>query len=116
MRAAKRERDTDGQAVVYSRTLQTVTSARTRIEREFDADAVRALRANADRDLLVGGAELAGAAMEAGLGDDFHLLIVPVIVGGGKRALSDAARRVDLQLLDSRRFAVGTMYLHYRRR
>jgi dihydrofolate reductase len=100
--------------IVYSKTLQTVSSARTRIEREFDPEAVRQLKARADRDLTIGGPELAAQAIEAGLVDEYHLLLVPVVVGGGKRSLADRNVRLQLELLDERRFANGTMYLHYR--
>ena len=99
--------------IVYSRTLQTVTSAKTRIERDFDAEAVRQLKAAADRDLAIGGAELAAQAIEAGLVDEYQLFLVPVLVGGGKRSLPNTHVRVDLQLLDERRFRNGTVYLRY---
>ena len=102
--------------VVYSKTLQTPSSARTRIEREFDLEAVRQLKARADRDLTIGGPELAALAIGAGLVDEYHLLLVPVVVGGGKRSLPDRNVRVELELLDERRFRNGTMYLHYRTR
>ena len=100
--------------IVYSRTLETVSSARTRIEREFDPDAVRELKATAERDLLIGGPELAAEAIRAGLVDEYQLLLAPVVVGDGKRVLPDA--RVDLELLDERRFASGFVYLRYGRR
>ena len=99
--------------IVYSRTLQAVTTARTRVQREFDAEAVRALKAAAAADLTVGGAELA-QALAAGLVDAYQLFLVPVLVGGGKRALPDARRRLNLELLEERRFRSGTVYLHYR--
>jgi dihydrofolate reductase len=101
--------------IVYSRTLETVGSARTRIEREFDPEAVRQLKARAETDLTVGGAELAGGAIAAGLVDEYHLFLVPVLVGGGKRSLPDGVR-VGLELVDERRFRNGTVYLHYRTR
>lgn len=99
--------------VVYSRTLQSVASAKTRIEREFDPDAVRRLKHSAGADLAVGGAELAGQAIRAGLVDECHLFLCPVVVGGGKRALPDGAR-ARLELLDERRFRSGVVHLHYR--
>jgi dihydrofolate reductase len=102
--------------IVYSKTLRTASSARTRIEREFDPEAVRQLKATAGRDLTVGGPELAAQAIEAGLVDEYHLFLVPVVVGGGKRSLPDRNVRVKLELLDVRRFRNGTMYLHYRTR
>jgi dihydrofolate reductase len=98
--------------IVYSRTLETVSSARTRIEREFDPEAVRKLKATAERDLLVGGPELAAEAIRAGLVDEYHLFLAPVVVGGGKRALPDGVR-IDLELLDERWFASGFVYLRY---
>src|SRR4051794_19271767 len=98
--------------VVYSRTLDAVASARTRIEREFDPEAVRAMKAAADRDISVGGPELAAQAIRAGVVDEINLFLSPVIVGGGKKALPDRAR-LDLELLDERRFGNGVVYMHY---
>ena len=98
--------------IVYSRTLEAVSSARTRIEREFDPEAVRKLKATSEHDLLIGGPELAAHAVRAGLVDEYHLFLAPVLVGGGKRALPDGVR-VDLELLDERRFASGFIYLRY---
>ncbi len=98
--------------VVYSTTLQETASARTRIERTFDPDAVRAMKEEANADLTVGGAELAAHAFRAGLVDEVRLLLNPVVVGGGKRALPDGVR-LDLELLDERRFASGVVYLRY---
>ena len=102
--------------VVYSKTLPAATTARTRIEREFDPEAVRQLKATAANDLGIGGAELAAQALAAGLVDEVQLFLVPVIVGGGKRALPETGVRVDLELLDERRFGNGTAYLHYARK
>ena len=99
--------------VVYSRTLQTVSSARTRIERGFDRDAVRRLKQSAGADIAVGGAELAGHAIGTGLVDECHLFLCPIVVGGGKRALPDNVR-AQLELLDERRFRNGVVHLHYR--
>ena len=99
--------------VVFSRTLETVTSARTRIERDFDPDAIRRMKASATSDISIGGAGLAGQAMAAGLVDECHLFLGPVIVGGGKRALP-AGVRADLELLDERRFSGGVVYVRYR--
>ena len=101
--------------IVYSRTLETESSARTRIERDFDPDAVRRLKAQADRDVSVGGAELAAQALRAGLVDECHLFLNPVLVGGGARALPDGVR-LGLELLDERRFGNGVVHLHYRTR
>jgi dihydrofolate reductase len=99
--------------VVYSTTLESVSSERTRIERGFEPDAVRELKASAERDLGVGGAELAAQALAAGLVDECHLFLAPVIVGGGKRALPGGLR-LDLDLVGERRFGNGTVYLPYR--
>ena len=102
--------------IVYSTTLQTVSSAKTRIEREFDPQAVRQLKATVGADITVGGAELAAQAIEAELVDEYHLFLVPVVVGGGKRSFPGNDVRVDLELLDERNFRNGTVYLHYRTR
>jgi dihydrofolate reductase len=99
--------------VVYSRTLQTSSSARTRIEPDFDPSAVRLLKESADRDISIGGAELAGQALSAGLVDECHLFLCPIVVGGGKRALPDDVR-ANLELLAERRFRSGVVHLHYR--
>ena len=102
--------------IVYSRTLSTASSARTRIEQDFDVEAVRRLKAAAGRDLSIGGPELAGQAIADGLVDELELFLVPVLVGGGKRALPDNGARLDLELVDERRFGNGTAYLRYRLR
>jgi dihydrofolate reductase len=102
--------------IVYSNTLQAPASARTRIEREFDPEAVEQLKARVDRDLTIGGPELAAQAIEAGLVDEYHLFLVPVTVGGGKRSISERNVRVQLELLDERRFRNGTVHVHYRLR
>jgi dihydrofolate reductase len=99
--------------IVYSRTLQTPSSARTRIEREFEPDAVRQLKLSSTADIAVGGGELAGQAIGAGLVDECHLFLCPIVVGGGKRALPDNVR-AQLELLDERRFENGVVHLHYR--
>jgi dihydrofolate reductase len=98
--------------VVYSRTLEEASSARTQIERDFDPDAVRQMKAAADRDITVGGPDLAAHAFRAGLIDECQLFLTPIIVGGGKRALPDKAR-VKLELLDERRFGNGVVYLRH---
>jgi dihydrofolate reductase len=98
--------------IVYSRTLETPSSARTRIEREFDPEAVRQMKAAAGRDLTVGGPNLAAHAFGAGLVDECHLFLAPIVVGGGNRALPDGVR-VRLALLDERRFANGVVFLRY---
>jgi dihydrofolate reductase len=99
--------------IVYSRTLEAVSTARTRIERDLDPDAVRELKAAAARDLAVGGPELAAQAFRAGLVDECHLFLAPILVGGGKQSLP-ADIRLKLELLDKRRFDNGMVYLCYR--
>jgi len=99
--------------IVYSKRLETVSSARTRLEREFDSDAVRQLKASAGRDITVGGPNLAAQAIKAELVDEVHLLVSPIVVGGGNPALPDDVR-VELELLDERRFANGVVHVHYR--
>ena len=103
----------DTRKVVYSTTLDAVPTAKTTLEPAFESDSVRDMRASASGDLLVGGANLAAQAFAARLVDECHLFIVPVVVGGGKRALP-AGMRVDLELLDERRFNNGVVYLRYR--
>ena len=98
--------------VVFSTTLTAAASARTRIEPSFTPDLVRRLKSAAGHDMTVGGASLAGQAIRAGLVDEVNLLLVPAIVGGGKRALPDGARS-GLELRDTRRFASGVVYLSY---
>jgi dihydrofolate reductase len=98
--------------VVYSRTLQTADTARTRIERDFDPQAVRQLKAAAEGDLTVGGPTLGAQAITAGLVDEYQLFVWPVVVGGGKRFLDRV--RLQLELLDERRFGNGALYLRYR--
>jgi dihydrofolate reductase len=99
--------------IVYSRTLQTVSSERTRIEREFAATAIRRLKEGSRSDISIGGAELAGKAVAEGLVDECHLFLVPVLVGGGKHALP-AGAQAELELLDEHRFRSGVVYLRYR--
>ena len=99
--------------IVYSRTLPSVSSARTRLEREFDADAVRRLKEGADRDLAIGGPGLAAHALAAGLVDEVHVFLSPHVVGGGTRVFPDGVH-LPLELVDERRFDNGTVYLRYR--
>jgi dihydrofolate reductase len=99
--------------IVYSATLETLSSARTRIERDFDLEAVRQMKASAERDITVGGPDLAAQAIKAGLVDEYHLFLTPTIVGGGKQSLPDNVR-LELELLDERRFGNGVVHLHYR--
>ncbi|HEV3378885.1 MAG TPA: dihydrofolate reductase family protein, partial [Thermoleophilaceae bacterium] len=98
--------------IVYSKTLETVSTERTRLERDFDPGAVRQMKASAASDLAVAGPELAAHAFRAGLVDECHLFLAPVIVGGGKKSLPDGVR-LDLELLDERRFASGMVHLRY---
>jgi dihydrofolate reductase len=99
--------------IVYSRALQTVSSARTRIESDFDPDVVRRLKESSSADIAVGGTDLGGQAIRAGLVDECHLFLCPVVVGGGKRALPDNVR-AQLELLDERQFRNGVVHLRYR--
>jgi dihydrofolate reductase len=99
--------------VVYSRTLERPSTPQTRLEREFDPEAIRRLKSESPRDLSIGGPELAAQALEAGLVDELQLLLVPVVVGGGTRALPDGLRR-SLQLEDERRLGSGAVFLGYR--
>jgi dihydrofolate reductase len=98
--------------IVYSRSLDEVETSRTRLERTFDPEAIRDLKEAEERDVGIGGSELAGQALEAGLVDEIHLLLVPVAVGAGKQALP-IQRRIPLQLRDQRSFGNGTIYLRY---
>jgi dihydrofolate reductase len=99
--------------VVYSRSLESVSSARTRVEHDFDPEAVRRLKAAAARRITIGGANLAGQALAAGLVDELRLLTVPVVLGGGKPWLPKGVS-LPLRLLENRRFASGVVYLRYR--
>ncbi len=99
--------------IVYSRTLPAVSTRKTRLERAFDPEAVRRLKETAGPELLIGGPELAAQALHSGLVDECHLFLTPVIVGGGKKALPDGIR-LDLELLDERRFTSGVVFLRYR--
>ncbi len=98
--------------IVYSRTLEEVSSERTRIEREFEPEAVRRIKAQAGSDLAVGGPGLAAEAFKAGLVDECRLFLAPIVVGGGNRSLPDDLR-LELELLDERRFGNGMVYLRY---
>jgi dihydrofolate reductase len=99
--------------IVYSRTLKEPSTARTRIEREFDPEAVRKIKASARADMTIGGPDLAAQAFRSGLVDDCHLFLAPIVVGGGKPSLPGHVRS-ELELLDERRFRSGMVYLHYR--
>jgi dihydrofolate reductase len=99
--------------IVYSSSLASASSARTRIERVFDADAVRGLKEDASSDVSIGGPTLAAHAIRARLVDEFHFFLNPIVIGGGTRALPDDVR-VPLELLDEHRFGAGVVHLHYR--
>jgi len=98
--------------IVYSRSLDEVETARTRLERSFDPEAIRALKETAERDIGIGGPELAGQALATDLVDEIHLLLAPVAVGAGKPALP-VRSRLSLELVDHAKFANGTIYLRY---
>jgi dihydrofolate reductase len=98
--------------IVYTKTLEKVSTPRTRIERDFDPAEVRQMKASEGRDLVVGGPDLAAQAITAGLVDEWHLILAPIMVGGGNQSLPDGVR-LDLELLDERRFRNGMVYLNY---
>jgi dihydrofolate reductase len=102
----------DADKVVYSRELKEPKTARTTIEREFDPEAVRAMKESADRDLSVAGPGLAAQALEAGLVDEVHLILNPIVVGGGVPVFPSGVR-FELELLDERRFGNGVVHLHH---
>jgi dihydrofolate reductase len=99
--------------IVFSRTLTGATTRNTRVERDFDLAAIRKLKRESEHDISIGGAELAGLALEADLVDECHLFLNPVIVGGGKPAFRAALRR-NVELLETRRFGTGVIHLRYR--
>jgi dihydrofolate reductase len=99
--------------LVYSKSLERVSSARTRIERDFDPEAVRRMKMSAERDMSVGGPHLAAQAIKARLVDEYHLFLTPIVVGGGTPSLPDHAR-VELDMQGERRFGNGFVYLNYR--
>jgi dihydrofolate reductase len=99
--------------IVYSRSLETPASARTRIERDFEPEAIRQMKLAAARDISVGGPDLAGQALAAGLVDECHFFLAPILIGGGNRAFPDKLR-LELELLDERCFGSGFVHLHYR--
>jgi len=98
--------------IVYSKTLEKASRARTRIERDFYPDTVRRMKAQAERDISVGGPDLTTQALKTGLVDECHLFVTPIVVGGGKRSLPNDVR-LELELLDERRFEGGVVHLHY---
>ena len=101
--------------IVYSRTLETISTRKTQLEQTFDPEAIRQLKAAGEHDMLIEGPELAAHAFRAGLIDERHLFLFPILVGGGKSALPDNVR-LELELLAERRFRNGTVFLRYRTR
>jgi dihydrofolate reductase len=99
--------------IVYSQSLEAVSSAKTRLERAFDPAAVRELKSAEDKDITVGGPNLAAQAFKAGLVDECQLFLTPIVLGGGKPALPSNVR-LDLELLNERRFRGGVVFLRYR--
>ena len=99
--------------IVFSRTLSVAATRNTRLERDFDVEAIRELKRESPRDLLIGGAELAGLALASDLVDECHLFLNPVVVGGGKPAFRSALRR-SLEVVETRRFDTGVVQVHYR--
>jgi len=99
--------------IVYSRTLETVSTRKTRIERTFEPEAIRRLKEAAEQDILIGGPDLAAHAFRSGLIDECHLFLIPILVGGGKQSLPDDVR-LELELLEERRFGDGVVFLRYR--
>jgi dihydrofolate reductase len=101
--------------IVYSRRLETISTRKTQLEHTFDPEAIRQLKAAGEHDMLIGGPELAAQALRAGLIDECHLFLIPILLGGGKSALPDNLR-LELELMAERRFHNGTVYLRYRTR
>lgn len=101
--------------IVYSRTLKAVSTRKTQIERNFDSEAIRRLKESVKQDIHIGGAELAAHAFRSGLIDECHLFLLPIIVGGGKKCLPDNVR-LELELLEERRFGSGVVFLRYQTR
>lgn len=99
--------------IVYSKTLETISTRKTQLERNFEPEAIRQLKQSVEQDILIGGPELAAHAFRSGLIDECHLFLIPIIVGGGKQALPDNVR-LELDLLDERRFGSGVVFLRYR--
>jgi dihydrofolate reductase len=99
--------------IVYSKTLQTVSTRKTLLERAFEPEAIRELKEAVEQDILIGGPTLAAYAFRSGLIDECHLFLTPIIVGGGKPAIPENVR-LELELLEERRFACGVVFLRYR--
>jgi dihydrofolate reductase len=101
--------------IVYSKTLEHVSTRKTQLKRTFDPEAIRQLKKSAESDILIGGPDLAAHAFRSGLIDECHLFLAPILVGGGKKSLPDNVR-LELELLEERRFASGVVFLRYRAR
>jgi dihydrofolate reductase len=101
--------------IVYSRTLETVSTRKTQLERTFNPEVIRHMKETAERDILIGGPNLAAHAFRSSLIDECHLFLIPIMVGGGKRSLPDNVR-LKLELMEERRFGNGTVFLRYRAR
>jgi dihydrofolate reductase len=101
--------------IVYSRTLETVSTRKTQLERNFNPEVIRHMKETAERDILIGGPNLAAHAFRSGLIDECHLFLIPIMVGGGKQSLPDNVR-LELELMEERRFGNGTVFLRYRAR
>jgi dihydrofolate reductase len=101
--------------IVYSRTLETISTRKTQLEQTFDPEAIRQLKETVEQDILIGGPELAAHAFRAGLIDECHLFLIPILVGGGKSALPEDVR-LELELLEERRFGSGVVFLRYQAR
>ncbi len=98
--------------IVYSKTLTTVPTRKTTLEQNFDPARIKALKKTAQQNIVIGGPNLAAHAFSEGLIDEFHLFLMPIVLGGGKPCLPDNLR-LGLELLAERRFQNGTVYLHY---
>lgn len=98
--------------IVFSKTLESVSTGKTQLERSFNAEAIQQLKKSVGKDILIGGAELAAQAFRSGLIDEYHLFLIPIILGGGKPSLPNNVR-LDLNLLEERRFGSGVVFLRY---
>ena len=101
--------------IVYSKTLETISTRKTQLERTFDPEVIRQLKEAVEHDILIGGPELTAHAFRAGLIDECHLFLIPILVGGGKSALPDNVR-LELELLEEHRFSNGSVFLRYQAR
>ena len=99
--------------IVFSTTLENLPTRKTQLMRSFEPETIRQLKANSEHDILIEGPEIASHAFRAGLIDECHLFILPVVVGGGKSAIPNNLR-LNLELLEEQHFGNGTVYLRYR--